>query len=126
MMKKERSQAAIQRSAKKVARKRKLANKIEKLELLEASGNRPTLANKPKQRISLEAYLKELEKIPHASEYELLSKFKLFTPKCIAQYQHKTCGTKFQTTPKNFENKKTLCPTCYHSEECSTIIDQLQ
>lgn len=116
-VKRERSQKAIERSNKKKARKARLAKKEAKFIELDASGNRPTLASKPKQRITKDMYLRELEKNPHASEYELMSDFKLYTPKCIVQYKHIPCGTKFQTTPKNFELKKSLCPHCYPQEQ---------
>lgn len=112
-IKKERSQKAIQRSAKKKARKARLARKEAKFIELDASGNRPTLASKPKQRITKEMYLRELEKIPHAKDYELISDFKLYTPKCIVRYKHKSCGTIFETTPKNFELQISLCPKCF-------------
>jgi len=116
-VKRERSQKAIERSAKKVARKKRLQRKQEAFIALDASGNRPTLASKPKQRITKEMYLRELEKIPHATEYTLLSDFKLYTPKCLVQYKHNVCGTKFQATPKDFELKKSLCPTCYGNRD---------
>ena len=115
-VKRERSQKAIERSNKKKARKVRLARKEAAFIELDRSGNRPTLANKPKQRITKEMYLRELKKIPHADEYELLSDFKLYTPKCIVQYRHKLCGTKFQTTPKKFELKEYLCPKCYPNQ----------
>lgn len=120
-VKRERSKEAIERSARKVTRKRRLKHKEEAFIELDASGNRPTLASKPKQRITKDMYLRELKKIPHASEYELISDFKLYTPKCIVQYKHIPCGTKFQTTPRNFELKVCLCPKCYGDMSSTTI-----
>jgi len=108
-----RSLIPSERGLKKIARKKKLAEKQQAFIELDASGNRPTLANKPKQRITKEMYLRELKKIPHAEEYELLSDYKLYTPKCIVQYRHKPCGTKFQAKPAEFELKISLCPKCF-------------
>jgi hypothetical protein len=120
-VKRERSKEAIKRSAKKVARKKRLKRKEEAFIELDASGNRPTLASKPKQRITKDMYLRELAKIPHASEYTLLSDFKLYTPKCIVQYKHNVCKTKFQAKPRDFELKKSLCPKCYKDMSSTTI-----
>lgn len=120
-VKKERSKEAIARSARKIARKRRLKRKEEAFNELDASDNRPTLASKPKQRITKDMYLRELAKIPHASEYTLLSDFKLYTPKCIVQYKHNVCGTKFQARPKDFELKKSLCPLCCKDMSSTTI-----
>lgn len=118
--KRERTQQAIDRSAKKVSRKKRLKRKEEAFIALDASGNRPTLASKPRQRITKDMYLRELEKIPHASEYTLISDFKLYTPRCIVQYKHNPCGTKFQTTPRDFELGKCLCPKCYKDMSSTT------
>ena len=125
-VKRERSQKAIERSNKKKARKARLARKQAKFIELDASGNRPTLASKPKQRITKDMYLRELQKIPHASEYRLISDFKLYTPKCIVQYQHIPCGTKFQTTQRNFELKKYLCPKCYPNIQNHTSSETIE
>ena len=119
-VKRERSKEAIERSARKVARKRRLQRKEKAFIALDASGNRPTLASKPRQRITKDMYLRELAKIPHASEYTLVSDFKLYTPKCIVQYKHNKCGTKFQATPRDFELKKCLCPNCYKDTSSTT------
>ena len=119
-VKRERSKEAIARSARKVARKKRLARKEAEFIALDASGNRPTLASKPKQRITKDMYLRELAKIPHASEYTLISDFKLYTPKCIVQYMHNSCGTKFQATPRDFELGKCLCPKCYKDISSTT------